>query len=145
LSWRRYGAERKTRLRSRARRTSRATNPLVFEQGKLPRLALGHTDSGGEQIQRWLLDAKVVKAFNTNTSAHMVDPDFPNGPPTMFYCGNDSAAKETVAEICRSFGLDTADCGTIEAARELEALCILWVRIGFLRSNWNQGFKLLSK
>src|SRR5690348_15376545 len=30
------------------------TNPLVFEANKPPRLALGHTDSGGEQVQRWL-------------------------------------------------------------------------------------------
>src|SRR5690348_10680123 len=30
-----------------------ATNPLDFSQGA-PRLALGHTDSGGEQVQRWL-------------------------------------------------------------------------------------------
>jgi 8-hydroxy-5-deazaflavin:NADPH oxidoreductase len=38
-----------------------ATNPLVFAPGKPPALALGHTDSGGEQVQRWLPDARVVK------------------------------------------------------------------------------------
>lgn len=96
-------------------------------------------------MQRWLPDAKVVKAFNTIGNAHMVDPEFSNGPPTMFYCGNDEEAKKRVAEICRLFGLDTADCGQIDAARELEALCILWVRIGFLTSSWNHGFKLLRK
>src|SRR5579871_2522452 len=26
------------------------TNPLIMEEGKPPRLALGHTDSGGEQV-----------------------------------------------------------------------------------------------
>src|ERR1019366_295724 len=41
------------------------TNPLVFEPGKPPRLALGHSDSGGEQVQRWLPGARVVKVFNT--------------------------------------------------------------------------------
>src|SRR5882762_2045251 len=30
-----------------------ATNPLDFSHGMPPRLALGHTDSGGEQVQRW--------------------------------------------------------------------------------------------
>jgi hypothetical protein len=122
-----------------------ATNPLVFEEGKLPRLALGYTDSGGEQVQRWLPDAKVVKAFNTIGNAHMVDPEFAHGPPTMFYCGNDAKAKDTVGGICKAFGLDTVDCGLIEAARELESLCILWVRIGFLTGSWNHGFKLLRK
>ena len=122
-----------------------ATNPLIFEQNKLPRLALGHTDSGGEQVQRWLPHARVVKAFNIIGNQHMVDPKFPNGPPTMMYCGNDPAAKTTLDEICKTFGFEPLDCGNIEAARELESLCILWVRVGFMTSNWNQVFKLLRK
>ena len=40
------------------------TNPLLFEPNQPPKLALGHTDSGGEQIQRWLPGARVVKVFN---------------------------------------------------------------------------------
>src|SRR5437867_12637901 len=35
-----------------------ATNPLLPSPGGPPRLALGHTDSGGEQIQRWLPDSR---------------------------------------------------------------------------------------
>src|ERR1700745_1006933 len=30
------------------------TNPLKFQEGKSPALALGFNDSGGEQVQRWL-------------------------------------------------------------------------------------------
>src|SRR5690242_18084290 len=36
------------------------TNPLVMEPNKPPRLALGLNDSGGEQVQRWLPQSKVV-------------------------------------------------------------------------------------
>ena len=40
------------------------TNPLDFSKGMPPRLAIGHTDSAGETVQRMLPDSKVVKAFN---------------------------------------------------------------------------------
>src|SRR5690348_10181494 len=72
------------------------TNPLLFETNQPPRLALGYSDSGGEQVQRWLPHSRVVKAFNTVGSAHMVDPAFPGGPPDMFICGNDASAKQEI-------------------------------------------------
>jgi len=122
-----------------------ATNPLVFTPGAPPSLALGHTDSGGEQVQRWLPAARVVKVYNTVGHAHMVNPNFPGGPPDMFICGNDAAAKKTVTDICRAFGWPTIDVGGIEGARLLEPLCILWVRYGFATGGWNHAFKLLRK
>jgi predicted dinucleotide-binding enzyme len=122
------------------------TNPLVFPGGKPPpSLALGHTDSGGEQVQRWLPDARVVKAFNIVGNAHMVDPKFPGGPPDMFVCGNDAAAKTTVADICTSFGWPVTDIGGIDGARLLEPLCILWVKFGLSTGGWDNAFKMLRK
>jgi hypothetical protein len=122
-----------------------ATNPLDFSQGMPPRLALGHTDSAGEQVQRWLPGAKVVKVYNIVGNVHMVDPQFPGGPPDMFICGNDDGAKTTVSEICRQFGWPTIDLGGIEGSRWLEPLCILWVTYGMRNNNWNHAFKLLRK
>lgn len=121
------------------------TNPLVFEPNQPPRLALGHTDSGGEQVQRWLPGARVVKVYNIVGNAHMVDPKFPGGPPDMFICGNDEAAKRTVSELCQAFGWPTLDIGGIEGARLLEPLCILWVLYGIRNNSWNHAFKLLRK
>ncbi|HEX5725247.1 MAG TPA: NADPH-dependent F420 reductase [Longimicrobiaceae bacterium] len=122
-----------------------ATNPLVFEPGKPPALALGHTDSGGEQVQRWLPGARVVKAFNTVGHAHMVNPDFPCGPPDMFICGDDGDAKEVVTRILTDFGWSTIDIGGIEGARLLEPLCILWVEYGVRTGTWDHAFKLLRR
>jgi hypothetical protein len=119
------------------------TNPLIYETGKMPRLGLGHTDSGGEQVQRWLPQSKVVKAFNTVGSAHMVDPKFPGGPPDMFICGDDASAKQVVAGLCKNFGWGVVDVGGIEGARLLEPLCILWVEYGLRTQTWNHAFKLL--
>ncbi len=121
------------------------TNPLDFRQGAPPRLAIGHTDSAGEQVQRWLPGARVVKAFNTVGNAHMVHPQFPGGPPDMFICGNDAAAKTTVQDLCAAFGYPATDLGDIEMARYLEPLAMVWIVYGFRTNSWSHAFKLLRK
>jgi predicted dinucleotide-binding enzyme len=121
------------------------TNPLVFAPNASPSLALGHTDSGGEQVQRWLPGSKVVKAFNIVGNTSMIDPDFPDGPPDMFICGNDDDAKKLVTEILDSFGWPTIDIGGIEGARLLEPMCILWVMYGITTGGWDHAFKMLRK
>jgi len=121
-----------------------AINPLVFAPEGLT-LAIGHTDSAGEAVQRWLPAARVVKAFNTVGYAHMFKPDFPGGPPDMFICGNDAAAKHTVTAILKDFGWPTIDIGGIEGARLLEPMCALWVGYAMRAGNGNHAFKLLRK
>ena len=121
------------------------TNPLDFSKGMPPRLAVGHTDSAGETIQRLLPDAKVVKAFNIVGNTHMLHPEFPGGPPTMFICGNDDVAKMSVSKILSSFGWDTVDIGGIEGARLLEPLAMLWMTHFFRTNSGSHAFKLLRK
>jgi len=121
------------------------TNPLVMRENGPPELALGHSDSGGEQVQRWLPGAHVVKAFNIVGNAFMYKPEFPNGPPTMFIAGNEGDAKVAVTRILTSFGWETIDVGGIEGARLLEPMCILWVLTGVRSGNWNHAFKMLHK
>lgn len=99
-----------------------------------------------EQLQREFADARFVKAFNSVGSARMVNPQFAGGiRPTMFLCGNDNAAKATVAEILEKLGWEPADMGSVEAARALEPLCILWCIPGFIRNEWTHAFKLLRQ
>ncbi len=122
-----------------------ATNPLDFSQGFPPRLAIGHTDSGGEEIQRAIPEAHVVKAFNTIGNAYFLEPRVGGNAPTMFFCGENADAKRTVAGVLADFGwTDAVDVGGIDASRELESLCILWVRLGGQRGAWDHGFKLLA-
>ena len=121
------------------------TNPLVFSAGAPPRLAVGHTDSAGEQVQRWLPDSHVVKAFNTVGNRHMVKPEFPGGPPDMFICGNDAQAKQTVTDLLKAFGWPVIDIGGIEGARYLEPLAMIWI-LHYLRTKTgDHAFKLLRK
>ncbi|HLU65658.1 MAG TPA: hypothetical protein VKZ63_05255, partial [Kofleriaceae bacterium] len=119
-----------------------ATNPLDFSGGMPPRL-LSPDGSGGQEVQRLAPKAKVVKAFNTVGNALMVNPQLPGGPPTMFICGDDDGAKQTVAEVCRAFGWEVADIGGIDASHYLEAMCLVWVLHGARSGAWNHAFKLL--
>jgi predicted dinucleotide-binding enzyme len=119
------------------------TNPLQYREGGPPVLALGHTDSGGEQVQRWLPNARVVKAFNIVGNGLMVDPQLPGGPPDMFIAGEDEDAKGAVTALCEDFGWVVHDLGGIEGARLLEPLALVWITVGFREQAWAQAFKLL--
>jgi predicted dinucleotide-binding enzyme len=120
------------------------TNPLDFATGA-PRLAVSGTDSGGEQVQRAVPAAHVVKAFNTVGNAHMFRPAFPGGPPDMFIAGNDEAAKAQIGRVLADFGWGVVDLGGIEASRYLEAMCMVWVLHGLRAKSWNHAFKLLRQ
>lgn len=121
------------------------TNPLDFSGGMPPKLAVSGNDSAGEQVQRLLPDAHVVKAFNTVGNPFMFRPEFPGGPPDMFICGNNEDAKRSVSAILKDFGWGIVDVGGIESSRYLEAMCMVWVLSGIRSSNWNQAFKMLRK
>ena len=62
----------------------------------------------------------------------------------MLIAGNDADAKRTVTDLLADFGWsDIVDIGGIDGSRELEAICIAWVKIGGVRGAWDHGFKLL--
>jgi hypothetical protein len=97
-----------------------------------------------ERLQKAYPSAHFVKAFNSVGSGQMVNPEFAGGRPSMFICGNDKDAKTTVARILDQFGWDTEDMGAIEAARPIEALCMLWCIPGIGKNDWSpHAFKLL--
>jgi predicted dinucleotide-binding enzyme len=121
------------------------TNPLDFSKGMPPRLAGSLGDSAGEQVQRLLPEARVVKAFNTVGNAHMFRPEFAGGPPDMFICGNDASAKAEVTELLTDFGWNSADVGGIGSSHYLEGMCLVWVLYAMGGGGWNHAFKLLKK
>lgn len=124
------------------------SNPLApGEAGQAPRLAVGYTDSAGEQVQRWLPEARVVKWFNIVGNRHMVRPDFGGEKPDMFICGNDADAKATADDLAGQLGWPPViDLGDISKARYLEPLAMVWIthlfNTGF---NADHAFKLLRK
>jgi predicted dinucleotide-binding enzyme len=105
----------------------------------------GRNESLGERVQAAAPEAHVVKAFNSVGAARMIHPKYEQGPPTMFLCGNDAAAKQQVEGVIRSFGWEPFDCGGMIASRALEPLCMLWCIPGFRQNQWTHAFKLLTK
>ena len=105
----------------------------------------GPNESLGERVQAKAPQSHVVKAFNSVGNALMINPEFEQGTPTMFYCGENAQAKAQVADVIRQFGWEPYDCGGIIASRAIEPLCILWCLPGFARNEWNHAFKLLVR
>jgi 8-hydroxy-5-deazaflavin:NADPH oxidoreductase len=122
------------------------TNPLHFtEEGTPPTLELTFPESGGKQIQSWLPESRVVKAFNTVTAAYMANPKLEEGRPDLFICGDDSDAKDQIRKLAENWGWTVHDLGGIDQSYLLEALALIWVRYGFLNNHWTHAFKLLLK
>lgn len=122
------------------------TNPLVFSEDEAPTLAVGHTISGGEIVQQSLPDSHVVKTLNFISHANMVKPDYGEGMPIMFVCGNNDSAKQQVRELLNDLGWqDILNLGPIEKSRLLEPLSLLWIEYGANRETWNHAFSVLEK
>ncbi|MGK3967278.1 NADPH-dependent F420 reductase [Sorangium sp. So ce118] len=124
-----------------------ATNPIADEppvNGVL-KFFTGPNESLLERLARRAPDARFVKAFSSVGSVWMVNPDFGGVRPTMFICGDDAAAKKRVEGILDTFGWETEDMGSVEAARAIEPLCMLWCIPGLQNNRWTHAFKLLKK
>jgi 8-hydroxy-5-deazaflavin:NADPH oxidoreductase len=103
-------------------------NPLKPD---LSGLELGTTTSAGERVAKWAIGAKVVKIFNTTGANNMENSNCPEGPPVMFFCGDDAGAKETAAQLAKDLGFDPVDAGGITSARLLEPLAMLWIHMAY--------------
>ena len=124
-----------------------ATNPIADaapDHGVL-KFFSGPNESLMEGLQKDFPGTHFVKAFNSVGNQLFFKPQFDAGKPTMFICGNNEVAKATVTKILDQFGWETADMGTVEAARAIEPLCMLWCISGFLHNQWNHAFKLLRR
>lgn len=108
-----------------------ATNPLAADNRGHERTDL----SGAEQIQDWLDGGRVVKAFNTTGAGNMADPTYSSVPPMMPLVGDDEEAKRLVGRLADEIGFDPVDAGPLSAARDLEHMAVLWIRLAYTLGN----------
>lgn len=120
-----------------------ATNPLAAGARQLDR----HPGLAGAQlVGEWARSSRVVKAFNTTGSANMADPIYPGGTPVMLVASDDPDAKELVASLANDIGFDAVDAGPLAAARDLEHLAMIWVRLAHVLGNGPDiAFSLLRR
>lgn len=125
-------------------------NPLDFSKGFPPSLieGLNNTNSLGEEIQKTLPNAKVVKTLNTMNCLIMVNPAMVNdGNHLNYICGNDAVAKEKVKVILNSFGWkneNVLDLGDIANARGTESTLLIWTRIYGATQTGNFNFAIVK-
>jgi predicted dinucleotide-binding enzyme len=119
------------------------TNPLLSD---LSGIEVGHVISAGEQIAAWAPEANVVKAFNTASTRVMLDPVFGGHRATMFYCGDDAAAKLSVRQLVDDVGFEPVDAGSLSSSRYLEPLAMLYIHLAFRQGlGSNCAFKIMRR
>ena len=122
------------------------SNPLDFSKGMPPSLIPQYTNTNslGEEIQKLLPGANVVKTLNIVNCEVMVNPKKSGGDPTMFISGNNREAKEKVEALLNQFGwTDIIDLGDITTARGTEMLLPIWLRTFMATGNGYFGFKII--
>jgi 8-hydroxy-5-deazaflavin:NADPH oxidoreductase len=121
-------------------------NPLNFSQKSGPSLYIsGGMDSLGEQVQRTIPSAKVVKTLNTVTADIMVAPHKIGNDHDMFIAGNDDDAKAAVVKLLKEFGWSSIhDLGDITGARAMESHLLLWIRLWGRLGTGNFNIKIVK-
>ena len=119
-----------------------ATNPVRADFTGLTTEAGG---SGAERFAQLLPGAHVVKAFNTLFASVQADPTAHGGPLDALYATDDPDARAAVIAIASSMGFRPVSVGPLAAARELEAMAWLNIRLQVVSGgDWRSTFVLVN-
>ena len=93
-------------------------------------LRFGFSTSAAEQL-RDRTGARVVKAFNTVFQEVVNSPDYQFGDQRacVYVASDDDEARAIVARLADEIGFQGVQCGSLDAARYLEPMCVLNVRL----------------
>lgn len=122
------------------------SNPLDFSHGMPPSLfkQWSNTNSLGEEIQKLLPEANVIKTLNMVNCDVMVDASRCGGEATMFIAGNNEGAKSSVIALLEKFGWnDIIDLGDITSARGMEMLLPIWLKTWKATGDGHFAFKIV--
>jgi NADPH-dependent F420 reductase len=118
------------------------TNPLTPDYSGL---ATEGGPSAAEQLAERLPDARVVKAFNTLFGANQANPAAHGRPADVLIATDDEGARVTVAELASSSGFRAVAAGPLNAARQMESLAWLNMRIQMQsQGDWQAAVVILG-
>ncbi len=118
------------------------TNPLKPD---MTGVATTSGESAAEEIAHVLTDAHVAKAFNTVFAGVQADPSAGNVTPDALFATDDEGARAIVAQLAESIGFRAVCVGPLSAARELEAMAFLNIRMQVINGgSWNTAIKLVD-
>jgi 8-hydroxy-5-deazaflavin:NADPH oxidoreductase len=119
-----------------------ATNPLKADYSGL---ATGDGPSGAELLAAVLGGASLVKGFNTVFAGNQGNPAAQGTTLDALYATDDEAAATTFAALASSIGFRPVKVGALAAARELEALAWLNIRLQLVSSgSWQTAIVLVT-
>jgi len=107
-------------------------------------LAVGTTTSGSEELAKAAPGAQVVAGWPPFADV-LASPStrFGNERQTLFYCGDDGHAKQTVAGLFPLLDVDAVDAGPLYAARFIEPAMFLLVHLAYGQKMGQVGARLL--
>ena len=119
------------------------TNPLDFTT--FDSLTVPADSSAAAELAAALPQSRVVKAFNTTFAGTLVAGDVGPVTTTVLIAGDDTDAKELLADVVLAGGLRAVDAGPLRRARELEALGFLQITLAASEQvAWTGGFAVVS-
>jgi hypothetical protein len=117
------------------------TNPLKGDMSGL----FTEGTSIAEQLAKLLDGARVVKGFNTLFGSVQANPETHGQVLDALYATDDEVARDRFAELASTLGFRPVHVGPLAAARELEALALLNIRLQIVANGyWQSSFVLVG-
>lgn len=108
-------------------------------------LAIGHTTSAAEELQKKLPGARVFKSFNAQGAESLANPIYDGVRATNFFCGDDADGRRVMKALVEEVGFDAVDAGPLKNARLLEPMMLLWVASSQALGTRDLAFSLLRR
>jgi 8-hydroxy-5-deazaflavin:NADPH oxidoreductase len=109
-------------------------------------MAVGTTTSAAEEIAKLAPGARVIEALPVfaevlNSSSRR----FGDQLATVFYTGDDEAAKQVVADLLRDIDVEPVNAGLLRNSRYVEPAMMLLIQLAYTQQLGQVGFKLLQR